>query len=110
MCFTGAEAKKVFDEAQVMLRGIIDKKSLQCRGTVAFYPANSSGDDILVYEDDNAAEAKWILHGLRQQAETSQENYLCMSDFVAPVESGKRDYIGMFAVSAGFGCDQLCKR
>ena len=50
------------------------------------------------------------LYGLRQQAEASQEHYQCISDFVAPASSGKKDYVGMFAVSAGFGCDELCKR
>jgi 5-methyltetrahydrofolate--homocysteine methyltransferase len=106
----GAEAKKVFDEAQVMLKKIISDKLLKCRGIVGFYPARSSGDDILVYEDEDSAAPKWTLYGLRQQAEVdSQEAYLSMSDFVAPVDSGKKDYIGMFAVSSGFGCDKLCK-
>lgn len=103
----GAEAKKVFDEAQILLKKIVDEKLLQARGVLAFFPANSTGDDIMVYEDDDWPRDEPLARicGLRQQAEKENpdEPYLCISDFVAPISSGVRDYIGMFAVSAGFG-------
>lgn len=104
---SGAEAKKVFDDAQKLLKRIIDEKLLQPRGVVAFYSASSDGDDILVYEDDDWPRDEPLarLCGLRQQAEKENydEPYLCLSDFVAPLTSGISDYVGMFAVSAGFG-------
>ena len=93
-----------------MLKKIIADKSLEARAIVAFYPANSDGDDIIVYDEKDVTKKKSILYGLRQQAEVSQERYQCISDFVAPVSSGKKDFVGMFAVSAGFGCKELCER
>ncbi len=55
---------------------------------------------------------KSVLHGLRQQSEPNESatNCQCLSDFIAPLESGKEDFIGMFAVSVGFGCEELCNR
>lgn len=74
---------------------------------MAFYPANSCGDDIMVYEDDDWPRDEPLARfcGLRQQAEkeSKEEPYLCISDFIAPLTSGVRDYIGIFAVTAGFG-------
>ncbi|XP_057364717.1 methionine synthase-like [Daphnia carinata] len=110
----GPEAKKVFDDAQKLLKRIIDEKLLHAKGVLAFYPANSCGDDIMVYEDDDWPRDEPLarLCGLRQQSEKEnrEEPYLCISDFVAPLASRVRDYIGMFAVSAGFGCDELCAK
>lgn len=109
--FSGAEAKKVFDDAQILLKKIISEKLLHARGVLAFYPANSCGDDIMVYEDDDWPRDEPLarLCGLRQQAEKDNrdEPHLCLSDFIAPLSSGVRDYIGMFAVTAGFGSVQF---
>ena len=75
---------------------------------VAFYAANSVGDDIEVYEDDERTTVKQVLHTLRQQeAREEQSEYLAMSDFIAPKGSGVKDYIGLFAVTAGIGMDKL---
>jgi len=110
----GEEAKRVFNDAQALLNRIIDEKLLSARGVVGFYPANSVGDDILIYEDDDwPRTADSMLArccGLRQQAEKDSKDdpYLCLSDFVAPLSSGVKDYVGMFAVSVGFGCNELC--
>jgi 5-methyltetrahydrofolate--homocysteine methyltransferase len=94
-----------------MLREFIEKKSLSANGIVGIYPANSKGDDILVYAPGSGvgSEPIAVIHGLRQQAEkeVNTEPYLCLSDFIAPVESGRLDYIGLFAVSAGFGCSDI---
>ncbi|KAL1436806.1 hypothetical protein MTO96_049345 [Rhipicephalus appendiculatus] len=107
----GEEARRLFDEANQMLAEIIDRRMLQARGVVGFYAANSVGDDILLYADDcfPRREAVGTLYGLRQQAAKSKPSpFYCLSDFVAPLESGAQDYIGLFAVSAGFGCEEAC--
>jgi 5-methyltetrahydrofolate--homocysteine methyltransferase len=111
----GAEAKKVFEEAQALLKQIVKDKSLQARGVIGFYPANSVGDDIVIYKDDDKREngeiaAKYFT--LRQQAqkEDKEQPYMALSDFIAPQGSGVKDYLGAFAVSAGFGCEALCKK
>jgi len=105
----GAEAKKLFDEAQKMLTNIVTNSLLHCTGVVGFWRANSVGDDIEVYAGDNG-QLVATLHGLRQQAEkdsTSNEPYYCLSDFVAPKETHLPDHIGMFAVSCQ-GVEKLC--
>lgn len=106
----GPEAKRVFNDAQDLLKKIIDGKKLQAHGVVAFYPANSVGDDIEVYRENGEVLA--VLHGLRQQAEkdvNDKSAYLCVSDFIAPKDSGITDHIGLFAVTAGHGVDEMCK-
>ncbi|XP_037547504.1 methionine synthase [Nematolebias whitei] len=112
----GVEARKVFDDAQLMLSRVIDRSSLKGRGLVGFWRAQSDGDDINVYKDDvpvgKDTKPMTTFHGLRQQAEkdgSSLEPYLCISDFVAPLDSGVADYIGMFAVSV-FGAEELCQQ
>jgi len=105
----GPEAEKLFKDAQIMLDNIVKHKLLMARGIVGFYPANSVGDDIEVYNDNG--EKVETFFGLRQQAEKELNNcFTCVSDFVAPRETGIRDYIGAFAVTAGFGCDEVCKQ
>ncbi|RDD40203.1 Methionine synthase [Trichoplax sp. H2] len=106
----GKEAKRVFDEGQNMLENIIRNKRLVARGVVAYYPARSNGDDIEVL-DDNRNEVIAVLHGLRQQANldsSRQSPCYCISDFIAPKKSACEDYIGLFALSAGFGIDDIC--
>ena len=106
----GEEASKLFEDAQMMLRQVIDQHLLKAKAILGFYPANSVGDDIHVFaNDEDLSSPIAVFHGLRQQMEVDgQNNYLCLSDFVAPKESGVVDYIGVFATSAGFGCDKLC--
>ncbi|XP_037611245.1 methionine synthase isoform X1 [Sebastes umbrosus] len=112
----GSEARRVFDDAQRLLHRMIDNGSLEGRGLVGFWPAQSDGDDINVYKDDVTVrrDTKPIAAfcGLRQQAEkdrSSSEPYLCVSDFVAPVDSGVADYIGVFAVAV-FGAEELSQQ
>jgi len=92
-----------------MLNDFIKRKRVRLNGIVGFFPANAAGDDIEVYEDDAArASVRARFFGLRQQAEKEgPEPYLCVSDFVAPKESGVKDYIGMFACSAGHGLEEV---
>ncbi|TPX37231.1 methionine synthase [Synchytrium microbalum] len=107
----GEEAKKLFEDAQSMLKDIVAHNILKASAIVGFYPANSVGDDIEVYADETRSEVTATFYGLRQQAEKdheSNEPYYCLSDFVAPKSSGVNDYIGGFAVSCGFGVDEKC--
>ena len=102
----GAEARKLYEDAQVLLKKILREKRIRAKGVVAFFPANSEGDDILLYEDDSRKKVKARLHALRQQtARTDGQPNRCLADFVAPVASGKKDYIGAFAVTAGHGVE-----
>jgi len=107
----GEEAKKLYDDAKHMLKEIGVEGTFQCKGVVAFYRANSVGDDIQIYGGNG--EVIETLHGLRQQAEkdsaAAEDPYLCVSDFVAPKESGVEDYVGMFAVAC-FGAEELSKK
>ncbi|KAJ8264431.1 hypothetical protein GJAV_G00149070 [Gymnothorax javanicus] len=110
----GEEARKVFDDAQKLLTRLMEEKRLQARGILGFWPAQSVGDDIYVYAPDTVpqnSEPVATFHGLRQQAEkeaSSTEPYLCLSDFVAPLDSEVPDYIGMFVVSC-FGAEELSR-
>lgn len=98
----GEEAQKLFSDAQAMLEKIVAEDWLQARGVIGFWPANSVGDDIEVYTDESRTEVAHVLHHLRQQDQKrgDKPNY-CLSDFVAPKDSGKADYIGGFAVTTG---------
>jgi 5-methyltetrahydrofolate--homocysteine methyltransferase len=76
-----------------------------------FWPAASRGDDIIVYTDDTHAKEQCRFHALRQQWERKgQSAFYSLADFIAPVESGRKDYIGAFAVTTGIGADELAKK
>lgn len=98
----GEEAKKLFADGQAMLKKIIDGEWLQARGVIGFFPANSVGDDIQIYADQQRQEVAHTLHNLRQQnkKKNTQANF-CLADFVAPASSGVDDYLGAFAVTTG---------
>ncbi len=102
----GVEAKKLFDDAQAMLKKIIKEKRLHANGVFAFYEANSNDQDDVVLNHDN--KELTTLHFLRQQNKKAQNlpNF-CLADFIAPIASGKKDYIGMFAVTAGVGIEKI---
>jgi 5-methyltetrahydrofolate--homocysteine methyltransferase len=106
--YVGVEAKKLYDDAQVLLKRIVDNKLLRANGVIGFWPANSIGDDIEIYTDDTRKHLLTRIHTLRQQAEKVKgEPYYALSDFIAPKESGVPDYWGGFAVTTGIGCDEL---
>jgi 5-methyltetrahydrofolate--homocysteine methyltransferase len=106
--FVGDEAKKLFNDAQVLLNKIVKEKLLQANGVIGFWPANSTGDDIELYTDETRKTLLTRIHTLRQQSEKVKgEPYYALSDFIAPKESGIPDYFGGFAVTAGIGCDEL---
>jgi 5-methyltetrahydrofolate--homocysteine methyltransferase len=107
----GETARKLFDDAQELLQSIIDEKLLAARGVYGFRPAASQGDDIVVYSDESRHKEMCRFHALRQQWERKgQDSFLSLADFVAPVDSGRKDYVGAFAVTTGIGCDELAAR
>ncbi len=96
---------KLIEEAREMLTLLSDQKLLTLKAAIGLFPANSVNDDIHVYNvSDNSIEV--VLNNLRQQQQNRPAN-LCLSDFIAPKSSGREDYIGLYAVSAGFGLDTL---
>ncbi len=105
----GAEAKKLFDDAQVLLKRLVEERWVTASAVVGFWPANSIGDDIAVYTDDTRSTQLTTLHTLRQQiARDPSRNraHTALADFIAPKETGVADYIGGFAVTAGIGEDE----
>jgi len=104
----GEEAKKLHADAMEMLKDICAKKTLKAKGVVGIWPANAVGDDIEVYSADGKGTCLGKFHTLRQQEEREDTTYYAMSDFIAPKDSGVKDYIGAFAVSCGFGCEEVC--
>jgi 5-methyltetrahydrofolate--homocysteine methyltransferase len=106
--FVGAEAKKLFNDAQTLLSKIVSEKLLTAKGVIGFWPANAVGDDIELYTDESRNTILTTIHTLRQQAEKAKdEPYYALSDFIATKESGIPDYWGGFAVTTGLGCDEL---
>jgi 5-methyltetrahydrofolate--homocysteine methyltransferase len=104
----GDTARKLLADANQLLDDIIGKKQITANGIISILPANSVGDDIEVYSDESRSEVIKVFHNLRNQ--TKKENglpNLCLSDFIAPKESGITDYLGMFAVTAGIGVSDL---
>ena len=109
----GEEASKLYADAQQMLQQIIDERWITARGVFGFFPANQADnkDDIILYTDDGRQTEQLHLHHIRQQMDKKRGGYnQCLSDFVAPRSSGKADYIGGFAVCAGFGIDEHIAR
>jgi 5-methyltetrahydrofolate--homocysteine methyltransferase len=102
----GAEAKKLFDDAQAMLKRLVAGKWLTANAVVGLWPANAAGDDIELYADEARTSRLAVLHTLRQQMareNRSDRANTALADFVAPKESGLADFIGAFAVTAGIG-------
>lgn len=104
----GKEAKKIFDDANKMLDFIEENNIIDIKGVFGIFEANSNGDNIEVYTKDKSQTT--IFNLLREQREKSNGEYLCLSDFVAPKESGKEDYLGGFIVTAGLGADAYAKK
>ncbi|MEX2174835.1 MAG: methionine synthase [Pirellulaceae bacterium] len=122
----GPQAKEVFDDAQKLLDQIVSEKLLTAHGVYGFWPANSEGDDVVLKvpsskfqvpgskETGNLEPETWNsvrLHTLRQQWDRQgQKDFRALADYIAPVESGRQDYLGAFAVTTGIGCKELCVR
>lgn len=103
----GDEAKKLYADAQAMLKQIIEEKWLHARGVIGLYPANSVGeDDVEVYCDENHDELLTTFHFNRQQQQKPKgKPNRCLADFIAPKETGLKDHIGFFAVTTGIGIE-----
>jgi 5-methyltetrahydrofolate--homocysteine methyltransferase len=98
----GKQARELFGDAQAMLRRIVAEKWLTAKAVVGLWPANSVGDDVVADVDGQAT----TLHFLRQQVDKPVERPdFCLADFIAPQSSGKQDWIGAFAVTAGLGIE-----
>jgi 5-methyltetrahydrofolate--homocysteine methyltransferase len=108
----GEAASNLYADARRMLEQLIAEKWLRARAVVGFFPANSTGDDdIIVFTDDSRQSPQARLHHLRQQKSKPQNQaQSCLADFVAPQGSGRADYIGAFAVTAGIGIDEHVAR
>ena len=106
----GEAARDLYKDAQVMLQRIIGEGWFTAKGVVGFWPANSDGDDIVVYSDETRATELARLHTLRQQmAKSAERPNAALADFVAPIGAA-RDYIGAFAVTAGHGELEVAER
>ena len=98
----GPAARQLFDDAQAMLRKIIDEKWFAPRAVIGFWPANAAGDDIRLFADESRTNELATFFTLRQQLTKRDGNAnVALSDFVAPLDSGKPDYVGGFVVTAG---------
>ena len=98
----GAAARQLYDDAQDMLRKIVEERWFNPKAVIGFWPANAVGDDIRLYTGESRSEALASFFGLRQQlSKRDGRPNLCLSDFVAPAETGRPDYVGAFVVTAG---------
>ncbi|MBD8513171.1 methionine synthase [Photobacterium sp. CAU 1568] len=99
----GQEAQRLFDDANQLLDEIEASGMIKANGVCGIFPANNIGDDIEVYTDETRTQVLTTLRGLRQQTEKPKGPNYCLSDYIAPKESGKADWIGAFAVTGGIG-------
>jgi 5-methyltetrahydrofolate--homocysteine methyltransferase len=107
----GTEAQKLFDDAKKMLDRIVREKRFRPRATLGLWPAQSDGDDVILYQDEKRDKEFHRFHFLRQQklkTGADQAQY-CLADFVAPQETNLRDYMGAFVVTAGEEVDDFAK-
>ncbi|MGB4539218.1 MAG: methionine synthase [Prolixibacteraceae bacterium] len=103
----GEAARKLYAEANELLDEIIAHRMLQANGVIGLWPANASGDDIFLFRDENRRELAGVFRHLRQQEKKKEgQANLCLADFVAPLTSGRADYCGGFAVTAGIGIEK----
>ncbi len=104
----GEEARRVYGDAQAMLEKLVTEQWVQAKAIIGFFPANSVGDDIELYQDTSRSEILATLHHLRMQMDRNgQQPNFCLSDFIAPkgFNASQEDYLGAFAVSTGFGIE-----
>jgi len=107
----GEQAQKLYDDAQVLLKKISAEKLLQAKGVFGIFPTNSVGDDIEIYSDVSRENIVNKLYHLRQQVSKSEgKPNFCLTDFIMPKSSGKNDWIGTFAVTAGIGVKKLVQK
>ena len=106
----GEEARKLYADANAMLRRILAEKWLQADAVIGLFPANSLGDDILVYTDEAHQRTLATFHFLRKQGRQPEGKFNeCLADYIAPAQQGQTDYLGAFACTAGTGIDARVK-
>jgi 5-methyltetrahydrofolate--homocysteine methyltransferase len=107
----GKEAVKLYEDAQKLLKDIIQRKLLTAKGVIGLFPASRVGDDIEVYTDETRKKIVTVFHTLRQQSKkpAGQANF-ALADFIAPKETSVPDYVGGFAVTAGIHIEPLVKQ
>ncbi len=104
-------AQQLMADAKELLDTIVSKKQVQARAVIGLFAANSTGDDIEIYDDESRDSVRMVLHTLRRQQPSARSGQsVCLADFVASRESGVADYVGVFTVSAGFGASELAGR
>ncbi|MCA9222009.1 MAG: B12-binding domain-containing protein, partial [Planctomycetales bacterium] len=104
----GAAARELYQHARELLDRIMNERLLTARAVYGFWPANSAGDDIVLYQDVDRKTEAARFHTLRQQWERKgQADFRALADYIAPIESGRVDYLGAFAVTTGLGADEL---
>ncbi|EGR3201560.1 methionine synthase [Vibrio parahaemolyticus] len=103
----GEEAQRLFHDANELLDRVEREGLLKARGICGLFPAANVGDDIEVYTDESRTEVAKVLRNLRQQTEKLKGFNYCLSDYIAPKESGKQDWVGAFAVTGGIGEREL---
>jgi 5-methyltetrahydrofolate--homocysteine methyltransferase len=107
----GAAARQLYEDAQGMLRQIVDERWFNPKAVIGFWPANTVGDDMRLFTGESRAQPLATFHGLRQQlSKRDGRPNLCLSDFVAPVETELADYIGAFVVTAGIEEVRIAER
>ncbi|MFC2151416.1 methionine synthase [Bacteroidota bacterium] len=102
----GKEAKKLFDDAQEMLNRIVQKNMLQANGVFGFYPANAKSEDVILFNSNGTDEIVEFNFIRNQRIKNENEPNLCLSDFIIPESENRKDYIGLFAVTAGLGAEK----
>ena len=106
----GTEATKLYEDARAMLERIIAEKLLTAAGVYGFWPAAADGDDIVLFTDEDRTRALTRFHTLRQQwRRKGQADFRALADYVAPLDSGRQDYLGAFAVTAGLGVEEAVR-
>ncbi|RMF39398.1 MAG: methionine synthase [Planctomycetota bacterium] len=104
----GQQARELFDNAQQMLEQIVQNRSIRAHAVYGFWPAASQDDDVLLFTDDRRDAVLTTFHFLRQQWQRKgQKEFRSLADYIAPRDSGRRDYLGAFVVTAGDGADEL---
>ncbi|WP_394825561.1 methionine synthase [Pendulispora albinea] len=110
----GEQARKIFEDARVLLDDIIAHKRLIARAVYGFFPANTVGDDVELYTDESRQSVLERFHFLREQVAKTEKDKSApnrsLADFIAPKGTQLRDHLGGFAVSTGFGLKELCDR
>lgn len=106
----GEQARSLFDDANELLDHLVTEGGLEAKGVMGLFPANRQQDDVIIYADESRTDTLGVAHHLRQQTQKPKGANYCLSDFVAAVDSGIKDYIGAFAVTGGIGEDALAAK